>query len=247
MEVTGTWQNDPRSGAISACPGSPLRGGMTVIGVTGGVGCGKSEVLRCLAGGYGAVIMETDRIARDLEEPGAPCYGPLLDLLQGPEDVPGAEGSLLAPDGSLARAEMARRIFADEALLRKVNAIVHPAVRAFLEEDIRQRAAGGGTRVYVIESALLIEAGYRDMLDSLWYIYCDPQVRRERLRSSRGYSDERIDRTMAAQLSDELYRAGADVVIDNSGSLADTAFQVEAAMTVLGIMPAAAGEGTDAV
>ena len=119
----------------------------------------------------------------------------------------------------IAKAEMARRIFSDADLLRKVNELVHPAVNRYIHEEIERERKEGRREFFVLESALLVENGYDRIVDSMWYIYCDEQVRRERLKSSRGYSDEKISAIIGRQVSEEVYRRTCDVVIDNTGPL----------------------------
>ena len=111
-----------------------------------------------------------------------------------------------------------RSIFRDENLLEQVNAIVHPAVQEFLLEKIREARQEGRTELFFIEAALLIECGYGDIVDEMWYIYAEEGMRRQRLRESRGYSPEKIEQIMGSQLTEEAFRAGSDFVIDNSGA-----------------------------
>ena len=203
---------------------------MKVIGVTGGVGSGKSEILRYMENQYGARIMMADDAARVLERPGRVCYEPLLALLA---QHGGAE-KLTLDDGEINRKEMAFRIFTDPELLSEVNAIVHPAVWDYIKEDIEYCRREGKTSLYVVEAALLIECGYGQMVDEMWYIHTDMEVRRQRLKDSRGYSDQKIDDIMASQLSEEEFRRGSDVVIDNSGSLEETKKQIDKALQGIG-------------
>ena len=113
---------------------------------------------------------------------------------------------------------MAEKIFRDENLLEQVNAIVHPAVQEFLLEKIREAGQEGRTELFFIEAALLIECGYGDIVDEMWYIYAEEGMRRQRLWESRGYSPEKIEQIMGSQLTEEAFRAGSDFVIDNSGA-----------------------------
>lgn len=196
---------------------------MKIIGITGGVGCGKSEILRFIGEQYPCVILRADDIAKELEEPGMPCYEEVLAALGGRDD-------LVDQDGRILYAEMARRIFRDESLREKINAILHPAVRVYVEEEIRS-AREEEVPYFFLEAALLIEAKYLDLLDELWYIHCPEEIRRERLKESRGYSDEKITDIMNRQLSEEAFRAHADVVIDNGGDLTDSFAQIEERLT----------------
>lgn len=211
---------------------------MKLIGVTGGVGSGKSEILKYMKEKYNCRVLMADDAARALEAPGGAVYGPLLALLEqyGPlKEGSGEEGNhILLPDGRINNPEMARRIFSNPELLEKVNALVHPAVKEYILEEFRKEREAGTYSFFVIEAALLIECGYGKDVDSMWYIYCESEERRRRLTASRGYSDEKIDNIMKSQLGEELYRKNSDVVIDNSGALQDSCRQVDRALREMG-------------
>lgn len=183
---------------------------MRRIGITGGVGAGKSEILHYIGKHYYCKIYLADEVAHRLQRPGEACHEKLTVLL-GP--------AVLAEDGSIDKGKMAARIFLDKNILLKVNAIVHPAVREYLEKAVKEAEADGETELFFIEAALLIENGYNDFVDEMWYIYADDDTRRARLKSARGYDDDKISRIMASQLSEERFRAGSDFVLDNSGDL----------------------------
>lgn len=185
---------------------------MRLIGITGGVGAGKSEVLRFIRQHYYCKIYLADEVAHKLQEPGEACYEKLTALL--------GEG-VLSPDGSIDRGKMAARIFLDKDVLLKVNAIVHPAVREYLEAAVKEAAEDGETELFFIEAALLIENGYHDFVDEMWYIHAGDEIRRERLRISRGYDDNRISRIMESQLSEDEFRGSSDFILDNSGDLSE--------------------------
>ena len=193
---------------------------MLTIGVTGGVGAGKSTVLNYIKDNYRAEIILADDYGNKVKEPGEACYAKIVELL--------GEGILSSPNGTIDREKMAKAIFADEELRRKVNDIIHPAVIQKILEDVEKIRTGGGIDYCLIEAALLIESGLYREFDKLMYIYADENVRRKRLISSRGYSDEKIDSIMATQLSDEEFRSYADVVIDNSGDSRETYKQIDA-------------------
>lgn len=182
---------------------------MRLIGITGGVGAGKSTILEYIKAHYLCRIYLADEVAHVVKEPGQPCYKALTELL-------GSE--ILDKDGQIHKGRMAEKIFRDEILLEQVNAIVHPAVQEFLLEKIREARQEGQTELFFIEAALLIECGYRNIVDEMWYIYAGEGIRRERLRESRGYSLEKIEQIMSSQLTEEAFRAGSDFVIDNSGT-----------------------------
>ncbi len=183
---------------------------MKVIGITGGVGAGKTAILSYIAKKYNCRIILADEVAHMVKEPGQVCYQRLITLLS--EEI-------LKPDGTIDKAKMAAKIFASEELLNEVNAIIHPAVQDYIVEVIKKEKEEKILKFLFIEAALLIEAGYLDIVDELWYIYADEDVRRARLKASRQYSDEKIDSIMEQQLSEEEFRRNCNVVIDNSGTL----------------------------
>lgn len=182
---------------------------MRLIGITGGVGAGKSTILEYIKAHYLCRIYLADEVAHVVKEPGQPCYGALVELLG--RDV-------LEEDGHIHKGRMAEKIFQDENLLEQVNAIVHPAVQEYLLEKIQEARQEGQTELFFIEAALLIECGYRDIVDEMWYIYAKEDMRRQRLLESRGYTLEKIEQIMNSQLTEEAFRAGSDFVIDNSGT-----------------------------
>lgn len=191
---------------------------MKFIGITGGIGAGKSELLRYIQKHYRCEIYLADQVAHTVKEPGTPCFDRLVELLG--RDIVGG-------DGQIDRAAMAEKIFADESLLQKVNDILHPAVKEFLLERLEAARSSGEAELFFVEAALLIEAGYGGLVDEMWYVYADEEVRRERLRRDRGYSTERIDNVLRRQLSEEAFREGCDFVIDNSGSLEESCRQID--------------------
>ena len=189
---------------------------MRVIGVTGGIGAGKSEVLKYLKEAYGARLLILDDIARAMQMPGGKLYEAMC-ALAGPE--------CLDEGGELIRRAFAAKMYADPELLLKVNALVHPAVKDEVRRLIGEDRAAGEP-LCVIESALLIEDHYDEIYDELWYVWAPKEVRSSRLKASRGLSDEMIDRILEAQLSEEAFREAADLVIDNGGSFEETKRQI---------------------
>ena len=209
---------------------------MITIGVTGGIGAGKSEILRYLNKSCNCRIIMSDNAAKMLEQPGGPLYEPLIELLREKEASGGQQGELLTADGEIDKKEMAARIFGDPDLLRRINELVHPAVNRYILDEIERERITGEREFFILESALLIENGYDKILDSMWYIYCEERVRSERLRTSRGYSDEKIRSIMKSQVSDGVFRQYCDVVIDNTGDFEGengAAAQVDAALSLL--------------
>lgn len=191
---------------------------MKFIGITGGIGAGKSELLKYIQKHYKCEVYLADEVAHLVKEPGTVCFDRLVGLLG--EDVVGS-------DGRIDRAVMAGKIFVDESLLQRVNEILHPAVKDFLLKRLEAARNLGEVELFFVEAALLIEAGYGGLVDEMWYVYADEQVRMERLRQGRGYSEERIKNIIRRQLGEEIFRKNCDFVIDNSGSLEESCRQID--------------------
>ncbi len=186
---------------------------MLFIGITGGVGAGKSELLRYIGKHYKCEIYLADEVAHLVKQSGTPCFAQLVRLLG--EDIIGA-------DGEIDRAMMATKIFMDRNLLREVNEIIHPAVREYLLKRLESARSSLDVELFFVEAALLIEAGYKDLVDEMWYVYASPEVRRERLMKARGYSAAKAADIMASQLSEEEFRRNCDFMIDNSGDFEES-------------------------
>lgn len=199
-----------------------------LIGVTGGVGAGKSFVLGLLAES-GVRILLLDEVGHAVMDPGGTAYAAVLKLFG---------DKIKKPDGSPDRARIAEIIRNNPEKAEELNRIVHPAVREDADKWIRRFREGEGLhfanenaiekkpRLAAIESAILLEAGYGEICDEVWYIYADEAVRRKRLRESRGWNMARIDATIRAQKSESEFAAAAKVVIDNSGTPEETRRQV---------------------
>ena len=196
---------------------------MRFIGITGGVGAGKSAILAHLASKPGIRVMLADEIAHDLMQPGTECFQKLKEKFAG-EDI-------YQPDGSFDRAQLAAVIFSDDRKREELNAIVHPAVREYVLQQKEAEERAGKLFLLVLEAALLIEEHYDEICDELWYIYTREDIRRERLMASRGYSTEKVDRIFASQLTEKVYREHCRVVIDNNGSVEEAFAQIDRALS----------------
>lgn len=195
---------------------------MKFIGITGGVGAGKSAILSYLDAKEHVRVMLADEIAHELMEPGTACYQKLKEQFA-KEDIFGA-------DGSFEKGKLATVIFSDERKRAALNDIVHPAVKEYVLEQLRAERKKGESEFLFLEAALLIEEHYDAICDELWYIYTSEEHRRARLKESRGYSDEKIDSIFASQLKEEEYKKVCREVIDNNGSLEQTFGQIENAL-----------------
>lgn len=193
--------------------------GVTVIGLTGNIGTGKSTVRQMLAE-LGAAVIDADQLAHEVIVPGTLGWQQVVDAF-GPEVV--------AADGTIDRARLAAIVFSDPMALARLEAIIHPLV--IQETDRRIRAIGRG--VVVIEAIKLVESGMHRDCDALWVVTARPEQQLERLMHQRGMSAAEVQRRMAAQPPQSEKVALADVVIDNSGTLEETRAQVEAAWRAL--------------
>jgi dephospho-CoA kinase len=178
------------------------------VGLTGGIGSGKSEVSARLAA-QGAMVIDADAIAREVVEPGTDGLAEVVDAF-GPE--------VLLPDGTLNRPRLGDIVFADPELRGKLNAIIHPRVGARMAE--LERTAGPGA-IVVFDVPLIAESGRSDAYDLVVVVDAPPRVQLERLVRRRGMTPEQARARMQAQASREQRLAIADIVIDNSGSLAE--------------------------
>ena len=193
---------------------------MKVIGITGGIGSGKSEVLEYLRREYGVYVCEADRVAKTLQQKDTDCYRAIVESF-------GEE--ILDEEGELDRAGLAEKVFVSPQLLERLNGIVHPAVKEIICQEIEaQRAAG--EKMFVLEAALLLEDHYDEICDEVWFIYVDRDVRRRRLKNSRGYSDDRITAIFDSQMTRDAYLERCDRAIDNSRSFDETCVQLDSIM-----------------
>ena len=192
---------------------------MRFIGITGAIGAGKTEIINYIKANYSCEVYLADEVAHWVKEKGTLGYERIVTLL-------GDE--ILDVDGEIHKGKMAEKIFADETLLEQVNHIIHPLVQEFLLDKYRKAKENNCCQYFFVEAALLIEAGYSDLVDEMWYVYADRETRRRRLMENRGYSEEKIRSIFAKQLSEEEFRRACDFVIDNSGTKEDAFRQVDA-------------------
>ncbi|MCF4007040.1 dephospho-CoA kinase [Corynebacterium uropygiale] len=183
---------------------------MLTIGLTGGIGSGKSTVSALLRE-RGLTVIDADQIARDIVEPDQPAFAELVAHF--------GEG-IIGDDGHLNRPELARLAFAAPEETAVLNQITHPRIT---EETARRfaEAAARGERAVVYDMPLLIENGHDKDMDLVVVVEVDRAERIRRLVQTRGLAEEDVRRRMAAQASDGERRAAADVVIDNNGAIAD--------------------------
>lgn len=185
---------------------------MRVIGVTGGVGAGKSRVLELLKEEYQAQIIQADLVAKELEAPGQPGYERLVETFG---------RGILSEDGTIDRAAFAGLIFSDEEALFQVNAIIHPMTWQAVKDQVAESKA----RLIAVEAALF-DARSREICEELWFVDTSQENRIRRLLKSRGYSRERSLSIMENQPDREAFLVLADRVIDNNGTVEDVRRQI---------------------
>ncbi|MDD7581324.1 dephospho-CoA kinase [Corynebacterium sp. 32222D000AT] len=189
---------------------------MRLVGLTGGIGSGKSTVAKMLEEA-GATVVDADQIARDIMEPGRPAL----------QDAAYAFGSdILNPDGSLDRGKLAERAFASREATDKLNRITHPRIGEQTRKAFR-KARERGDEVVVYDMPLLVDKGLDKDMDLVLVVDVEPEERVNRL-VGRGLTADDARARIKAQIPDDKRRAAADIVIDNNGSLEDLRERVEA-------------------
>ena len=183
---------------------------MIFIGVTGGVGAGKSSILTYLQSNYRCKILMTDNIAQDIKRNDANCIAQMQLIFK--------DDDIYNKDGSLSNTKLAKVIFSNKSKRDRLNAIIHPAVKQFVIDTYNEEKEKNELDFLVVESALLVESKFNELCDEVWYIYASEKERRIRLRKSRGYDNEKIDNIIKSQLKEEDFRRLSNFVIDNNGS-----------------------------
>lgn len=191
---------------------------MALIALTGGIASGKSTIARRLVD-LGAQVVDADQIVRDVQSPGSPVLA-AIEVAFGP--------GVIRPDGELDRAALGALVFGDEAARQRLNAIVHPAVRAESARRFAAASADDPDATVVYDVPLLVEARVDDPWDLVVVAHAPSDVRMRRLVELRGLREDEAAARIAAQVSDDRRLAIADVVIDTAGSLEDTIAQVDA-------------------
>jgi dephospho-CoA kinase len=187
---------------------------MVRVGLTGGIASGKSAVAAELAA-RGAIIIDADVLAREVVEPGTPALAAIIDRF----------GPQVLSDGQLDRTRLAQIVFADPLARRDLERIVHPAVRA-RAADLERAAGRAAVVVHVIP--LLVETGQQEDFDLVVTVDVDHETQIKRLIARNGYTRAEAESRIAAQASREDRRIAADVVLDNTGSLAQLREQIDA-------------------
>lgn len=193
---------------------------MKILGITGGVGSGKSRVLQHLKEKFNAYVVEADKVAHELMEPGKQIYNQIIDRF----------GKAILCDEEpyhIDRAALGLIVFNNQESLDSLNAITHPAVKQHIIDLIQEKMIAGDTELFVIEAALLIETGYKDICDEIWYIWVDKEERTKRLMENRGYTREKCLSIFSNQQEDEFYKKYANYTINNQNSFEYTSNQLK--------------------
>src|ERR1700730_17525304 len=182
---------------------------MLTIGLTGGIGSGKSTVSKLLAE-LGAPIIDADKVGHAIYAPDGPAYADMIAAF--------GEG-ILAPDRTIDRKKLGPIVFADPAALKRLNSIVHPKMFARMREMVQAMRARGERKPIVIEAAILIEANWQPLFNEIWLVVASREHVIERVERDRGLKPEQTEARLKAQLSDEERRKYATAVIRNDGTL----------------------------
>ena len=189
---------------------------MITIGITGGVGAGKSTVLDFLEQEYQAYVMKADEIGHLVMEPGQSCYEPVIALFG---------KQVIKNDKTIDRRLVSDVVFSHPDMLEKLNHIIHPAVKEYIRRQLALKKEEG-QRICVVEAALLLEDHYEEFCDTVWYIHTDSEIRIRRLMESRGYTREKSMSIIASQAPEEFFRAHTDYVVTNNADLEETWQQI---------------------
>lgn len=187
---------------------------MTQVGLTGGIGSGKSEVARLLAK-RGAIVIDSDVLAREVVARGTDGLGAVVEEFG---------DAVLTPDGDLDRPALGERVFADPTARERLEAIIHPRVRERAAQLVEQ---AGPEAIVVHDIPLLVETGQQDAFDVLVVVDVPAEVQIARLGEQRGMSEDEARSRIAAQASREQRTEAADIVVDNTGSLDDLRARVD--------------------
>jgi dephospho-CoA kinase len=184
---------------------------MLTIGLTGGIGSGKTTVTNILAE-LGAPIIDADKVGHAIYAPGGPAYADMIAAFG---------NGILADDRTIDRSKLGPIVFTDPAKLKRLNAIVHPKMYARMREMIDAMRTAGEARPIVVEAAILIEANWMPLFNEIWLIVAAKERVIERVQRDRGLARVQVEARIKAQLSDDERRKHAAFVIGNDGSIDD--------------------------
>lgn len=202
---------------------------MKIIGITGGIGSGKSYVASVTAKYFPVLHVSTDDIAKEQMKKGGISYDMVVKTFG--DICP----QLLDEDGEINRAALSKTVFSDNSLLDMLNSITHPNVISELKSIIEREEKKGFYSAVLIETALIFESGIDKMCDSVWDVYASLNCRKRRLKASRGYSEEKIVSILDDQLDEEEFKKKSDIVIvnDDSTDIRDLIISIDKALKSL--------------
>jgi dephospho-CoA kinase len=207
---TGTKQNNMKKARTTK-----------VIGITGGIGAGKSLVLDYIKANYRSRVLLTDEIGEEVVAPGGMCYTRLKQML--PREA-------FDKNGYMNREAVSKLIYDDPGLRQKMNDLIHPAVGIYLVTEIDKEKKHGLLDFVIIESALYDGSGFATLCNEVWSVNADLDIRKKRLMESRGYNEEKVDSIFASQANYDKMRKSLPVQIDNNGDSEKTYAQIDAEM-----------------
>jgi dephospho-CoA kinase len=190
---------------------------MLTIGLTGGIGTGKSAVIQIL-GELGALVMDADKVAHTTYAPGAPAYDPVIEAFG---------TGIVMPEGTIDRKKLGPLVFGNPAQLKKLESIVWPATRDAIRANVLKLRREGATSPIIIEAAILIEANWTALFDEIWLVRAPHQSVLERIERQRGLKPAETEARIRAQLSDSEREKHATLIIDNNGTLEQLRAQLE--------------------
>ena len=190
---------------------------MKIIGITGGVGAGKSTVLAYLEEKYNAFVIQADEVGHIVMEPGQECYEQVIRLFG--KDV-------IKKDKTIDRKRVSDVVFGQPDLLERLNRIIHPAVKRYILRSLEEQKEEK-RELCVVEAALFLEEHYQEFCDDVWYIHTDEEIRIRRLMENRGYTRGKSLGIIGNQASEAYFRANTDYTIENNGDLEKTWKQID--------------------
>lgn len=190
---------------------------MKIIGVTGGIGSGKSTVSKILER-LGAKIIDADGIALEITAPGSKVLDEIIQYFG---------GEILSPQGQLDRKKLAQVVFNQPEKLKALNRMTHPPIMKKIKHWVSEEKIKGEASLLVIEASIPLQNGYQDMVDQIWVVTADMEVRVQRVKQRSGLSRDEILKRVYSQMSESEYKAIGDVVISNSGTLENLQQEIE--------------------